>query len=146
MNRKILHATETVYDGIKFRSQLEKRVYIILKEEGYTPEYENDTIMLMESFRPNQTWYIDGNAQITKKGKNIIVPKKSYTPDFKLSLGSLTVYIEAKGHPNDIYPTTRKMFLKWIDEQEREIIFSEIHSIKGLRKFIEVLKQLKTDE
>ena len=144
INRKVKNATAITYDGITFRSHIELKVYKALVDAGYKPQYEPDKIQLLESFRPKRVWYLDGEPQTTKtgakKGKTVI--GKTYTPDFKLVVNGITVYIEVKGHPNDVYPITRKMFLKWIDEQEEEIIFSEIHTMRGLNKFIDKLKLL----
>ena len=145
INRKVVNATEVEYDGIKFRSKIEGRVYLILKDNGFVPEYETEKIILLPQLRPSHAWYLDGVPQITKKGRINIVKSKEYTPDFKLQIGNTTVYLEVKGHPNDVYPVTRKLFLRWIEEQDRSIIFSEVHSIRGLNKFMEVLKQLKND-
>lgn len=144
INRKVKNATEITYDGIKFRSLLELKVYKALEDAGYKPQYEVEKISLLESFRPKRVWYLDGEPQTMKSGskKSRIVKGKTYTPDFKMIVNGITVYIEAKGHPNDEYPTTRKMFLKWIEEQEGEIIFSEVHSLRGLNKFIDKLKLL----
>lgn len=147
INKKVRNATVIECDGITFRSILEQKTYIELRDAGYAPQYEVEKIGLLDSFRPKTTWYVDGEPQVTKgkKQQNTTVLGKSYTPDFKVTLGDTVVYVEVKGHPNDVYPVTRKMFLKWIDEQDNDIIFSEIHSIKGLKKFMEVLKQVKTE-
>ena len=143
VNKKVRNAATHVYDGITFRSMLEQRIYQVLKEEGFEPEYEVEKITLLESFKPKQVWYIDGKKQVMKSGKeSLTVREKTYTPDFRFTLaGGTTVYLEAKGHPNDAYPVTRKMFLWWIDQQLKPILFVEIHSVKGLRDFINVLRE-----
>lgn len=144
MNKKVRNATVVERDGFRFRSTLEARVYLALKDAGFEPQYEPDKITLLESFRPKRVWYVDGEPQITKTGKSLgkTIAGKTYTPDFKLMVNGTTVYIEVKGHPNDVYPITRKLFLKWIDEQEEEIMFSEIHNLRGLNRFIDKLKLL----
>lgn len=142
INRKIKNASVIEYDGIKFRSKLEVKVYQALKDAGYAPQYEVDKIPLLESFRPKKAWYLNGEAQVTAKGKSIIVLGKTYTPDFRMQVRDMTVYIEVKGHPNDVYPLTRKLFLRWLDEQESEVLFAEIHNLRGLNKFIETLKNI----
>lgn len=144
LNKKVRNATIVERDGIKFRSTLEVKVYLALKDAGFELQYEPDKITLLESFRPKRVWYIDGEPQVTKTGKKLgkTIAGKTYTPDFKLTVNGTTVYIEVKGHPNDVYPITRKLFLRWIDEQEGEIMFSEIHSLRGLNRFIDKLKLL----
>lgn len=145
VNRKIKNATVVQYDGITFRSKLEVKVYMALKDAGYEPEYEVEKITLLPSFRPTVRWYIDGEAQATKKGLNKTVIAKTYTPDFRLRLDGVTVYIEAKGKPNDAYPVTRKLFLSWLTRQKENIIFAEIHSLRGLHEFLTQLKTINEE-
>lgn len=141
-NRKIKNATPLSYDGIRFRSVLEVRLYKRLVASGYKPEYEPDTITLLPSFRPGTTWYLDGDAQTTKKGANKVILPLTYTPDFKFDAQGTTVYLEAKGFENDVFPVKRKLFLSWIERQEKPILFAEIKTLRGLNRLIERLKQL----
>jgi len=138
-NVKIKNATENEFDGIKFRSLIERRLYIYMKSLGIDVQYEPDSIELVPSFRPSRPWYLDGVPQLTKKGKCNVVNGKEYTPDFKILHEGKTIYIEAKGHPNDVYPVTRKLFLNWIEKQDNEVVFAEIHSLNGLKKLLEAL-------
>ena len=143
MNRKIKNATPYEYNGIHFRSKLEVGTYKHLVEAGYKPEYEPDVITLLPAFRPSSPWFLDGEPQVTKKGEVNIVRKKTYTPDFKLVVGEHTFYIESKGFANDRFGVERKMFLDWIEKQEdKNIHFAEIHTMRGLHKLIEKLRQL----
>ena len=144
-NKKVRNATVIECDGIRFRSILEHKVYVELRDAGYEPEYESEKIVLLDTFEPEHTWYLDGEPQVTKKGNNKKIVGKTYTPDFKLTVNFTDYYIEVKGHPNDVYTTTRKMFLKWLDSQDNKI-FVEIHSVKGIRQFINVLREKKNNE
>ena len=147
INRKVINATPVTYDGITFRSKVEMRVYIALCNAGYMPEYEPDRIVLMESFRPKRVWYYEGIPQHLKKSEKMkMQDAKTYTPDFKIAIGDTIIYLEAKGHPNDSYSLTRKMFLKWLDTQEGNIIFSEVRTKRGLNAFIEIMDRIRNAE
>lgn len=139
VNKKVRNAKTCIYDGIKFRSKLEVDVYKVLVEYGLNPQYEPDKILLLNSLRPRHSWYYNGVLQLTKTGKPKTIEKKTYTPDFKIVVGDTTIYIEAKGHPNDAYPVTRKLFLHWLNEHGDNIIFSEVRSVAALHRFIKTL-------
>ena len=142
MNKKIRNATPTCEDGIQFRSQLERRIYKYLVQAGYIPLYEPDTIELCGPFRPSEPWYYEGEAQVTKSGLSKTVLKMTYTPDFRLDVNGVTFYIEAKGKENDSFPIKRKLFLSWIEKQDRHIVFAEIKTIKGLQKLLKRIESL----
>lgn len=135
-NVKVKNATVNEYDGIRFNSLLERRLYIYMKSVGIDVQYEPESIELLPRFRPRHPWYLDGEPQVTKKGVCDIVRNNSYTPDFKIVHDGKIIYIEAKGQPNDVYPVIRKLFLNWIEKQDNEVVFAEIHSLKGLRKLL----------
>ena len=42
MNRKIKNATIVTYNGIEFKSQLEKRVFEFLEKQNLKPAYEKE--------------------------------------------------------------------------------------------------------
>lgn len=140
-NRKIKNATPFEFDGITFRSKFECDVYKALKENGFQPLYEAEKVILFNGFRPKRCWYQDGIPIITPKGK---VPVKLtdwiYTPDFTFNIGDYTIYIEAKGFPNDVYSYKRKLFLKYIDD--KKAMFFEVKNMKGLKQTINLLKNV----
>lgn len=141
MNKKVKNATAKVYDGIKFRSITEVRFYKFMKSKGLNPLYEKDKIVLMEAFRPSHAWYMDGAEQVIKSGEPKKISQMTYTPDFRLTYGNTTVYIEAKGNENDVFPVKRKLFLDWIEKQPKPIIFAEIKTIRGLDAFLKKLEK-----
>lgn len=135
-NKKVVNATKITFEGIDFKSKTELRVYQKLYSLGYHPLYEPDTFIIWKgSFRPSKVWYIDGEPQVTKKNKTLLVGDWHYTPDFKISKDNKIIYIEVKGKPNDVYPYKRKLFLKYIDSLPN-VYFAEIHSVKGLVDFL----------
>ena len=56
-NKKIINATQSTLNGIKFKSQLEKSVYNTLSQLGLHPEYEPKQFLLWEGFTPLTPYY-----------------------------------------------------------------------------------------
>ena len=56
-NKKIKNASPLEYDGISFKSKLEKMIYQILKENGFPVEYEPHKFVIWEGFRPTIPFY-----------------------------------------------------------------------------------------
>ena len=96
------------YDGIAFKSGLEKYMYKALKEAGIPAEYEKHTFELLPSFTfKNDCIERQANSKgdfINRGNKKVLNLK--YTPDF---VGS-TFIIETKGRANDAFPLRWKMF------------------------------------
>lgn len=152
-NKKIKGATAVTYEDINFRSKFEERVYKKLLSLGYNPEYELEHFVLWEGFRPQKEYYYNGIPENTKKkdhltGKMTVLTDKPealqswrYTPDFLLRMNGFAFYVEAKGHPNDLWPYKKKLFLKAIDDIPNTYFF-EVRSIKGLLASLEVMKKI----
>ena len=141
-NKKVKNATEVEDFGIKFRSKFERDVYKAFLKAGYKPEYEKYTFVLLESFRPKDVWYMDGEPQTIKSGASALQESWKYTPDFSLQIGDMSVYIEAKGKPNDVYPYKRKMFLHQLQKYSN-VIFIEVHKLSKMKKIIALLDLIK---
>lgn len=141
VNKKVINATPCIYNGIEFKSKTEGKVYKVLVSEGFKVKYEPDTITLLDKFKPTKSWYLDGLPQITKSGVPLTQHGWTYTPDFRIDYNNTIIYIEVKGKPNDVYPYKRKMFLKYI-EKFKNIYFFEVHTLKGLQKTIDIIKNL----
>lgn len=143
-NKKVINATKSTYNGIKFRSKTEERVYKKLLSLGYNPNYELEPTILWEGFRPTKTWYLEGEPQITKKTLiNKAFEDWNYTPDFLVEMNGYRFYIEAKGHPNDLWPYKRKLFLKWLETQDKAYFF-QIKTIKALVESLEIMKKISS--
>ena len=56
-NKKIKNASPLEYDGVTFKSKLEKMIYQILKENGFPVEYEPHKFVIWEGFRPTIPFY-----------------------------------------------------------------------------------------
>lgn len=140
-NKKVKNATTVIYNGMKFRSITESRMYKVMIEEGFTPDFEPQSFILWDGCYLQKPYYFEGEPVVTKNG----YPKKlidwTYTPDFIITLGCCTFIIEAKGNPNDLWPYKRKLFLKHIDKMKNTYFF-EVRTIKGLKKTLSVIKSI----
>lgn len=145
MNKKVLGATITEYDGIKFLSRLECSTYKKLKDLGIPFTYQGEKFYLMESFHMHKISLL----QIVKSGiidwDDRKIRAVTYTPDFCITVQlekPLKIYMETKGKANDAYPIKKKLFLKRLEEDDSGIdyIFMEPHTPKQVDKCMKVIK------
>ena len=141
VNKKVINAIPSEYNGIKFKSLIEVMVYKTLLQHGFEPEYETHTYTIWEGFRPTVPFYTRNKAKDTilnlKKLINI-----TYTPDFYMEYQGLKIIIEVKGQVNDVFPYKFKMFRKHIEDlpdRENYLIF-EVFTKKQLLEFIQIIK------
>ena len=103
------------YDGITFKSGLEKYMYKALKDANIPCEYEKHTFELLPSFTfKNDCIERQANSKgdfINRGNKKVLNLK--YTPDF---IGDGFI-IETKGRPNESFPIRWKLFKKLVTEQ-----------------------------
>lgn len=96
------------YDGIDFKSGLEKNMYKALKSAGISCEYEKHTFELLPSFLfKNDCIERQANSKgdfINRGNKKVLNIK--YTPDFV----GYDFIIETKGRANEAFPLRWKMF------------------------------------
>jgi len=150
MNKKIVNATEITVDGIHFKSKLEARCYILLKEAGLNFKYEKTDVELLQGFRPSFDVYEVDRGQLKKKvtkgGKNQVIRSISYKPDFVYSDNKRKIIIETKGFKNDVYPYKRKLFFKYLNlflEQNKcEVYFFEPTNVTTIKQTIEIIKNI----
>ena len=140
-NKKIKNAKSSTYQGIKFRSKSEERMYKKLLSLGFSPLYEPDTFTLFHGFRPEKIYFYEGIPQIIKSGESKVLEDWKYTPDFRLDFGEDKMYIEVKGFPNDLWTYKRKLFLKLLESYER-CYFFVVKTIRGLMKSLEAMKSI----
>lgn len=142
INKKVKNAQALTVDGIEFKSAMEAKVYKRLVELGITPTYEYGKIVLQEGFRPKHPWFVDGKLQCTKSGTSNFIHALTYTPDFRIEYKGYIIFLEVKGFITDRYPLKRKMFLRWLDSDDRNIIFAEVKTLKGLNSTIEQIDKI----
>lgn len=112
-----VHAQE--YNGRKFRSTLEAKTAEALDAMGIPYAYEERRIELLEGFRsPFQK----------DKVRSIY-----YIPDFIIG----PIMLECKGFETPEWKIKKKLVLKWLQENEPNTIFHQIHDAK--KQLLEML-------
>lgn len=142
-NKKIKNATPLEYDGISFKSKLEKMTYQTLKENDFPVEYEPRKFTIWEGFKPTVPFYNKDKTTRMLKLENKKIISITYTPDFVFTYNGYLVIIEDKGMENDCFYLKKKMFRKWLEENHPKSIFFEIYTKKQLLQAIETIKELK---
>lgn len=160
-NKKIRGATPLSYEGIDFKSKLEKQIYVTLKLLKLSPEYESKTFIIWEGYTSHIPFYDrESQSQKTKrlsKGDNnklrslTLKPAKlrdiTYTPDFYIRYNNIDVYIESKGFENDVFPIKKKMFRRYLDELYDRTgqlsVYFEVYTIAQLLQALEIVKNLE---
>lgn len=157
-NKKIVNATRNTYDGICFKSLLEKVVYSTLSQLGYNPQYEPQTFTLFEGFVPITPFY---DKMSDSKAKKALLKYKmlelkpgkiigiKYTPDFYFRYKDIDIYIEAKGMENDVFYIKKKLFIKFLDERfthtGQKSMYFEIYNKRQLLQALEIIKDYGKD-
>lgn len=142
-NKKIKNATPINFQDLKFKSTIEKTIYLALIQEGIVPLYEGFTYILSDSIRPGITPYY---TRRKVDGKNVLALEMSplssvtYTPDFTFLYNGIFVIIEVKGFVNDTYPLKRNLFRKLLEEVEIPTMYFEVRSKKELLLALEKVK------
>lgn len=110
LNKKVRNATETIVDGIKYRSKLESYTAARLKEAGIEVDYEEHVFTLMEKFEFEGEIYEPHKVNNLKKFVQVSnnVRAITYKPDF-VNLEKKFI-IEVKGYANDVFPVKWKLF------------------------------------
>ena len=152
-NKKVVNATRNTFNGISFKSLLEKVVYSTLSQLGYNPQYEPQTFTLFEGFTPITPFYDKMSDSKVKKAllKYKMLELKSgkiigikYTPDFYFRYKNIDIYIEAKGMENDVFYIKKKLFIKFLDDRfintGQKSMYFEIYNKRQLLQALEIIK------
>lgn len=141
-NKKIINASPLEYDGIFFKSELEKMAYQTLKEQGFPVLYEPKKFIIWEGFRPNVPFYNkDASTRMLKMDSKKVIDI-SYTPDLMFEYNNHLIIIEMKGFENNTYPLKKKIFRKWLESNYPNSIYFEIFTKKQLLQAIDIIKNL----
>lgn len=151
-NKKIKNAKVCIYEGIRFKSDLEVESYKILKAEGFRPEYEQYSFHLWKGKKfsiPCYDMHKDRKSHRNVWGINSYKPVDiRYKPDFVFFIQQdfdirTMIVIECKGYANDRWPYVKKLFLRYLEDNVPESIFFEVHNQKQLKQAIEVIKSIR---
>lgn len=141
-NKKVINASPLEYDGIFFKSKLEKMAYQTLKEQGFPVLYEPKKFIIWEGFRPNVPFYNkDASTRMLKMDSKKVIDI-SYTPDLMFEYNNHLIIIEMKGFENNTYPLKKKIFRKWLESNYPNSIYFEIFTKKQLLQAIDIIKNL----
>ena len=141
-NKKIKNASPLEYNGISFKSKLEKMAYQTLKEQGFPVRYEPKKFIIWEGFRPNVPFYNkDVSTRMLKMDSKKVIDI-SYTPDLMFEYNNHLIIIEMKGFENNTYPLKKKIFRKWLESNYPNSIYFEIFTKKQLLQAIDIIKNL----
>ena len=142
INKKIINATPTEYDGKKFRSMLEVRIYRKLKELGIEPEYEPQKIILWERSKQQLTVpYYDRVGKIFKRVTSKPL-RVTYTPDFIFDFKGWHIYLEVKGYKNDLTNYKIRLFRDWLETQNNpRQCYAVVHRIKDVEFLLKNLDE-----
>lgn len=141
-NKKIKNASPLEYDGISFKSKLEKMAYQTLKEQSFPVLYEPKKFIIWEGFRPNVPFYNkDASTRMLKMDSKKVIDI-SYTPDLMFEYNNHLIIIEMKGFENNTYPLKKKIFRKWLESNYPNSIYFEIFTKKQLLQAIDIIKNL----
>lgn len=141
-NKKIINASPLEYDGIFFKSKLEKMAYQTLKEQGFPVLYEPKKFIIWEGFRPNVPFYNkDASTRMLKMDSKKVIDI-TYTPDLMFEYNNHLIIIEMKGFENNTYPLKKKIFRKWLESNYPNSIYFEIFTKKQLLQAIDIIKNL----
>ena len=139
MNKKVLNANPDEYNGISFKSRVEKKIYEALLKEDICPEYEAVTFVLSPRIRSTVPFYnrtkVAGFHLITEPISQI-----TYTPDFTFTLNGIFVILEVKGWENDVFPVKRNLFRKYLETLDYPVMYFEIRTKKELLEALTIVK------
>lgn len=144
-NKKIINASPLEYDGISFKSKLEKMVYQTLKEADFPVEYEPHKYIIWEGFKPSVPFYNKDKITRMLKQESKKIQAITYTPDLSFIHNGYLIIIEAKGFEDSVFPLKKKMFRKWLEDNYPKSIYFEIYTKKQLLQAINIINNLKEE-
>ena len=140
--RRVRNAEESVYDGIKFRSNLELFTYKQLKKNKIKFSYEEHRFNLIESFKYTPDCWQKGKKKkqttFVKAQKNI--KNTTYLPDF-CNLEDNWI-IECKGLKTDVFVLKWKLFKKYLKNNNLQY---KLYMPSNLSQVLETIKLIKND-
>lgn len=136
-NKKIKNATICTYDGIKFKSNLEKYCYQELKNNGIDFKYEGLKFKLVEPFEFKGSLFESYDKDDNIKESNINVREMSFTPDFVNEEQGWV--IECKGFPSEAFPLKWKLFKQYLNNNNKNYTLYLPRKKKQIDQVISIL-------
>ena len=139
-NKKVRNATATTFNGVKFKSKLEKFTYQCLRVAGIPFKYEEDRFVLIDKF----IYKGECIEKKKKKGKNVFIKasgnisQATYLPDFtNLEQGWI---IECKGLRTEAFNLRWKLFKNMLVKQKKSY---DLYMPGTQKQIMEVIEKLK---
>tara|TARA_R110002020_G_scaffold395804_1_gene605839 strand:- start:2054 stop:2518 length:465 start_codon:yes stop_codon:yes gene_type:complete len=139
-NKKVRNATATVFNGIKFKSKLEKFTYQCLKVASIPFKYEEDRFVLVDKF----VYKGECIEKKKRKGKNVFlkssenISQATYLPDFtNLDQGWI---IECKGLRTEAFNLRWKLFKNMLAKQKKSY---DLYMPGTQKQIMEVVNDIK---
>ena len=142
MNNKVKNAQTIVYNEITFKSKLDLMAYKLLEEKGFNPQYEQNTFIIWQGFKPVVPFFTKNKArQVINNNKKLI--NITYTPDIYFEYQGYKVIIEMKGFTNDVYPIKVKLFRKYIEQLQdsNNYLLFELYTKQQLLTAIQIIEE-----
>lgn len=142
MNNKVKNAQTIVYNEMTFKSKLDLMAYKLLEEKGFNPQYEQNTFIIWQGFKPVVPFFTKNKArQIINNNKKLI--NITYTPDIYFEYRGYKVIIEMKGFTNDVYPIKVKLFRKYIEQLQdsNKYLLFELYTKQQLLTAIQIIEE-----
>ncbi len=142
MNNKVKNAQIIEYKEITFKSKLDLMAYKLLEERGFKPQYEQNTFIIWQGFKPVVPFFTTNKAkQIINNNKKLI--NITYTPDIYFEYQGYKVIIEMKGFTNDVYPIKVKLFRKYIEQLQdsNNYLLFELYTKQQLLTAIQIIEE-----
>ena len=142
MNNKVKNAQRIVYNEITFKSKLDLMAYKLLEEKGFNPQYEQNTFIIWQGFKPVVPFFTKNKArQVINNNKKLI--NITYTPDIYFEYRGYKVIIEMKGFTNDVYPIKVKLFRKYIEQLQdsNKYLLFELYTKQQLLTAIQIIEE-----
>lgn len=142
MNNKVKNAQIIEYKEITFKSKLDLMAYKLLEERGFKPQYEQNTFIIWQGFKPVVPFFTKNKArQIINNNKKLI--NITYTPDIYFEYRGYKVIIEMKGFTNDVYPIKVKLFRKYIEQLQdsNKYLLFELYTKQQLLTAIQIIEE-----
>lgn len=142
MNNKVKNAQIIVYNEITFKSKLDLMAYKLLEEKGFKPQYEQNTFIIWQGFKPVVPFFTKNKArQVINNNKKLI--NITYTPDIYFEYRGYKVIIEMKGFTNDVYPIKVKLFRKYIEQLQdsNNYLLFELYTKQQLLTAIQIIEE-----
>ena len=135
--KKIVNAKKVKAYGIEFQSDLEYRMYLLLKQANIEFIYEGKSYTLLKPITLNYSCYERPQKKSKEMKDRRNVRAITYTPDF---VGKNEGWIiEVKGRANERFPVIWKLFKSMMSRRKKPPMIFKPTNIKDCKQVIEIL-------